>query len=258
LQPDAIIFDDVTKEFPADGRDEGRSYGVLNLSFQVQPGEMVAIVGQTGCGKSTAFNLLVGLMRPTSGRVLVGEREPYKDFQAFRSKFGIVFQNDRLLPWRVAIDNVAVGLEVMGVPKATRLEIAGNWLERVGLAGYERKYPHELSGGMKQRVSIARAFAMDPSIILCDESFSALDELTALKLRQRFIALVRENAKTGLFITHSIQEAIEMGQRILVFIKPGQVAREFVVPPSLDPAGAAALREAVLEGMEKRDLNAVH
>jgi NitT/TauT family transport system ATP-binding protein len=244
MTTDAVAFKDVTKEFPSG------DFGVLNLNFQINSGEIVAIVGQTGCGKSTAFNLLVGLTKPTDGEVLVEGFDPYSAFHEFRGKLGIVFQNDRLLPWRTAIENAATGLEVNGVPDKKRRQIAGKWLERLGLSGWEEKYPHELSGGMKQRVSISRAFAMNPNIILCDEAFSALDEITAIKLRNEFVDLVQENNKTGVFITHSISEAIEMANRILVFRKPGHVADEISVPKDMDVKAMDELRKGILKGMD--------
>lgn len=240
----SVVFQNVTKEFSPN------NYGVLNLNLKIKAGEIVAIVGQTGCGKSTAFNLLVGLTQPTEGTVLVEGLDPYKAFQDFRGKLGIVFQNDRLLPWRTAIENAAIGLEVNGVPVEERLKIAREWLEKLGLAGWENKYPHELSGGMKQRVSIARAFSMNPNIILCDESFSALDEITAMKLRNQFVDLVRENKKTGIFITHSIGEAIEMADRILVFRKPGHVAEEIIVPRILDTKVIEQVKNNILKEMD--------
>lgn len=248
---EAVVFDNVTKQFSATGEmGQVVYYGVQNLSFSVDEGDMVAIVGPTGCGKSTTFNLLMGLMPPTSGEIRVNGINPYADFDAFKGHLGIVFQNDRLLPWRTAIENAAIGLEVLGVSKTERLDRAGEWLKRLGLAGYENKYPHELSGGMKQRVAIARAFVMDPRIILCDESFSALDEVTATRLRQEFMDLVRQGGKTGIFITHSIEEAIQMGRRILVFAKPGRVIREFEVPADLSAGEAVSLRQEILNIMQ--------
>ncbi|WP_102346425.1 ABC transporter ATP-binding protein [Bacillus sp. Marseille-P3661] len=240
----SVIFDKVTKEFSPN------NFGVLDLDFKIKTGEMVAIVGQTGCGKSTAFNLLVGLTQPTKGNVLVDGLDPYKAFEDFRGKIGIVFQNDRLLPWRTAIENAAIGLEVKGIPEENRLQIAREWLQKLGLSGWENKYPHELSGGMKQRVSIARAFSMDPNIILCDESFSALDEITAMKLRKQFVDLVRENNKTGIFITHSIGEAIEMADRILIFRKPGHVAEQIQVPRELDIKTIEKVKKDILKELD--------
>ncbi len=238
-----VRFEHVTKEFSPG------NYGVLDLNFEIKKGEMVAIVGKTGCGKSTAFGLLVGLTKPTSGKILVDGCDPFQDFDQFRGKIGIVFQNDRLLPWKTAVENASVGLEIMGFDEKKRRAIATEWLQRLGLAGWENKYPHELSGGMKQRVAIARAFTMNPSLILCDESFSALDELTASRLRREFMSLVKENGKTGLFITHSIHEAIEMANRILIFHKPGHVGREIQVPMQLDPKMNENLRQEILNSL---------
>lgn len=244
MNQEAVVFEAVYKEFSPN------NFGAYNLNFTIRSGEMVAIVGQTGCGKSTAFNLLVGLTKPTSGKVIVAGVDPYRSFDEFRGKIGIVFQNDRLLPWRTAIDNAAFGLEVNGMPEKRRREIALEWLKRLGLSGWENKFPHELSGGMKQRVAISRAFAMDPSIILCDEAFSALDELTAIKLRREFVEIVRANGKTGIFITHSISEAIEMADRILVFRKPGHVEREIMVPDGLDESEIVELRKEIISAMD--------
>jgi len=248
---DAVIFRNVTKRFDTtDEPDDSTEYGVKELNFTVAKGEMVAIVGPTGCGKSTTFGLLMGLSKPTSGEIRVDGINPFEDFDSFKGHLGIVFQNDRLLPWRTALENAAIGLEVLGVDKNERRKQAIHWLGRLGLGGYENKYPHELSGGMKQRVAIARAFVMDPQIILCDESFSSLDEITATRLRQEFVELVKQGNKTGIFITHSIEEAIEMGHRILIFGKPGRVVREIEVPLNLATSDAAALRQEILAVMQ--------
>jgi NitT/TauT family transport system ATP-binding protein len=136
----------------------------------------------------------------------------------------IVFQNDRLLPWRSAIENVELGLEMLEVPAAERRATAQLWLAKLGLGGHENDFPHALSGGMRQRVSIARAFATNANILLCDEPFSALDESTAGRLRAEFVRLVKENGKTAVFITHSISEALEIGDRIVVLKRPAMVA----------------------------------
>ena len=199
-------------------------YAIRNLSFAVDKGELVAVLGKTGCGKSTMFNLLAGLIQPSAGKVLVKGHDPYRQFDWFRGKMGIVFQNDRLLPWRTAIENVAYGLELNKVDRDERLATAAAWLVRLGLGGHEHDYPHALSGGMRQRVSIARAFAIKPEILLCDEPFSALDEVTGNALRAEFVALVRETNATGIFITHSINEALQLGHRVLVFHRPARIA----------------------------------
>jgi NitT/TauT family transport system ATP-binding protein len=154
-----IRFRDVSKVFRrANGR--GDLLAVDKLSFEVAPGEIVAVLGKTGCGKSTMFNLLSGLLEPTSGQVRVIGHDPFHEFDFFRGKIGIVFQNDRLMPWRSAIDNVLLGLEILDAGRTQAEATARQWLERLGLVGHENDYPHALSGGMRQRVSIARAFAV--------------------------------------------------------------------------------------------------
>jgi NitT/TauT family transport system ATP-binding protein len=197
---------------------------VDHLNLDVAPGQMLALLGKTGCGKSTIFNMIAGLTEPTAGTVRVNGKNPFAEFDAFRGKMAIVFQNDRLLPWRTAIQNVQLGLEMLDTPPPDRKDTARKWLIKLGLGGHEGDYPHQLSGGMRQRVSIARAFATDADILLCDEPFSALDESTAGKLRGEFVRLVKENGKTAVFITHSISEALEIGDRIVVLKRPAMIA----------------------------------
>jgi NitT/TauT family transport system ATP-binding protein len=194
---------------------------IERLDFELAQGDMVAIVGQTGCGKSTFLNLLIGLDRPTDGRIAVGGRTPYDDFDHFRGVLAAVFQQDRLLPWRTAIDNVCLPLELLGRDRKEQIERARSWLTRLGLGGFERAYPHELSGGMRQRVALARAFVIEPSLLLADEAFGHLDEVTAAALRKTFVELARDEGNTAVLVTHQLEEAIEMGGRILVFGKPG-------------------------------------
>ncbi|MGH8662826.1 MAG: ATP-binding cassette domain-containing protein, partial [Burkholderiales bacterium] len=146
-----IRFDNVCKRFTDKAGRELPAYAVKDLSFEVASGEVIAVVGRTGCGKSTMFNLLTGLLEPTSGGVRVYERDPFHDFDWFRGKIAVVFQSDRLLPWRTALHNVSYGLELNHREERERLAVARDWLRRLGLEGYEDAYPHALSGGMRQR-----------------------------------------------------------------------------------------------------------
>jgi NitT/TauT family transport system ATP-binding protein len=244
--PYVVTFQDVTKTFErADG--SGSFTAVDRLSLQVARGEIVAVLGKTGCGKSTIFNLIAGLAEPTSGRIAVEGQNPFGDFAALRGKIGIVFQGDRLMPWRTAIDNVLLGFEILGVDRTRARAIAQEWLSKLGLAGHENDYPHALSGGMRQRVSIARALAVDPMLILCDEPFSALDEMTARRLRAEFLRLVRDSAKTALFVTHSIDEALEVGDRIMVLHRPARIALEARLGAPLSSDRKAELRSEILK-----------
>lgn len=199
---------------------------VENLSFVVERGETVALVGRTGAGKSTAINVIMGSLRPIEGRVRVAGHDPHGDFRALRGKIAMSFQTDRLLPWRTALENVELGLAIFGIPRAAARERAREWLGRVKMGAAETRYPHELSGGMRQRVSLARALAVDPEIILLDESFSQLDQVTSAELRRDFRQLVRRFGKTCLFITHRIEDAVEMADRVLVLAPPAHVVLE--------------------------------
>jgi len=219
----AIHLDAVSKVFGKMGT-KAAFRAVDGLNLDVRPGQMLALLGKTGCGKSTIFNMIAGLTEPSSGTVRVSGRDPFSEFDWFRGKMAIVFQNDRLLPWRTAIQNVELGLEMLEIPPADRRATAQLWLTKLGLNGHENDYPHALSGGMRQRVSIARAFATNANILLCDEPFSALDESTAGRLRAEFVRLVKENGKTAVFITHSISEALEIGDRIVVLKRPATIA----------------------------------
>ena len=239
-----IQFRDVSKVFRrANGR--GDLLAVDKLSFEVAPGEIVAVLGKTGCGKSTMFNLVAGLIEPSSGEVAVSGHDPFRDFEFFRGKVGIVFQGDRLMPWRTALANVLLGLEILDAEPSKAQAVARGWLERLGLAGHENDYPHALSGGMRQRVSIARAFAGKPDILLCDEPFSALDEHTGNALRDEFRELLRETGATGIFITHSIEEALRLGGRLIVFERPARIAYEAHSLAGLSEAEREAVRAGI-------------
>jgi NitT/TauT family transport system ATP-binding protein len=239
-----ISLNQVSKSFGKSGA--ASSYvAVDRLDLQIGRGQLLALLGKTGCGKSTIFNMIAGLTEPTSGDVTVDGRNPFREFDSFRGKMAIVFQGDRLLPWRTAVQNVELGLEMLDVPADKRRETALRWLGTLGLRGHEHDYPHALSGGMRQRVSIARAFATDANILLCDEPFSALDEMTGRTLRAEFVKLVRENGKTAVFITHSINEALEIGDRIVVLKRPANIAIDLPLTAATPVAEKEAMRHQI-------------
>jgi NitT/TauT family transport system ATP-binding protein len=245
MSDSVIRFTDVTKIFRRpDGR--GDFIAVDKLSFEIAKGEIVAVLGKTGCGKSTMFNIVAGLIEPSSGEAKVIEHNPFREFEFFRGKIGIVFQNDRLMPWRSALDNVRLGLQILNTDPKQAEDTARAWLTRPGLSGHENDYPHALSGGMRQRVSIARAFAVDPEILLCDEPFSSLDEMTARDLRAEFVRLVRQSNKTAVFITHQINEAMEIGDRVMVFHRPARIAYETRLGAALSEETRRSVNEDIM------------
>ncbi|CAG4888914.1 ABC transporter ATP-binding protein [Paraburkholderia saeva] len=197
-----------------------------DVSFDVAAGEFLALVGPSGCGKTTLLDLIGGLTRPDSGAILV-DGNPIAGPGLDR---GIVFQQYALFPWKTAQGNVEFGLAASGVPKAGRAERARYWLDLVGLSGFEDRYPHELSGGMKQRVAIARSLSYDPDILLMDEPFAALDAQTRETLQDELLRIWQRTGKTIVFITHAIEEAVYLGQRVLVMAAaPGRVTHSLDV-----------------------------
>lgn len=239
-----IALDKVTKAF-------GPHVVARDLSITVQKGEIVALLGRTGAGKSTVLNMVMGNLSPDSGTVRVAGFDPYGEFRKLRGKMAVSFQQDRLLPWRTAIENVELGLLILGAAKAEARKTAKLWLARVNLADAENKYVHELSGGMRQRVSLARALAVDPELVLLDESFSQLDHVTSKTLRADFAKVAREFQKTCLFVTHRIEDAIEMADRVLV-LRPGAgLSLEERIDAKLraDEAGRVALHDRIAAAM---------
>jgi len=246
-----IRFDQVTKVFRRP--DGGDLLAVDRLSLEIAKGEIVAVLGKTGCGKSTMFNLIAGLIEPTTGTVSVSGHDPFRDFEFFRGKIGIVFQGDRLMPWRTALANVLLGLEILDAEAKQAEAVARGWLERLGLGGHENDYPHALSGGMRQRVSICRALIHNPDHLLMDEPFGALDALTRDQLVLDLEALVRERRMTVLFITHSIAEAVFLSDRVIVMTpRPGGIDR--IIDIKLPRPRTLAMREAPEFGEYSRQI----
>jgi NitT/TauT family transport system ATP-binding protein len=217
----------------------GDYVAVDNLSFTVERGEIVTLLGRTGAGKTTVLNLIMGTMEPTSGTVQVAGFDPYRQFRALRGQLAVSFQTDRLLPWRTAVENAELGLLILGVDRGKAREAALSWLARVNLAGAENRYVHELSGGMRQRVSLARALAVDPQLVLLDESFSQLDHVTSRALRSDFCEVARRYSKTCLLVTHRIEDALEMADRVIVL---GPHARIVLELPLAGALGTDAAR----------------
>jgi NitT/TauT family transport system ATP-binding protein len=228
-----IRFEQVRKEFAVRGENGGpvRRFTALDdITLEVLTGEFLALVGPSGCGKSTLLDLLGGLETPTSGRILLDGRTivgPARDR-------GIVFQQYALFPWRTAAQNVEFGLDIAGLKSKTRREKALHYLDLVGLSAFANRYPHELSGGMKQRVAIARSLAYDPEVLLMDEPFAALDAQTRETLQGELLRIWRRTGKTIVFITHGIDEAVVLGQRVAVMTsRPGRIKQVVEVPEVL-------------------------
>jgi NitT/TauT family transport system ATP-binding protein len=218
----------------------GSIEALADIDLRIAEGEFVAFLGPTGCGKSSLLRLVSDLIAPTSGTVEVRGQPASKARQA--NEFGFVFQEPALLSWRTALGNVHLPLEIVDYPAAKRLARCEELLESVGLLRFKDNYPHELSGGMKQRVAIVRALAWNPSILLMDEPFSALDELTKGQLQDDLLQIWNHERKTVLFVTHNISEAIYLADRVVVISPhPGRITTEIRV--ALQRPRSEAMRE---------------
>ena len=205
-----IELRNVTKRFLTP---TGQAYtAIRNVTLSVAPGEFCAVVGPTGCGKSTTLGLISGLERPSEGEVQVMG----KPVQGIDPRIGYVFQSDAVFPWRNVLSNVAAGRRFRGQPKAQALEQARKWIARVGLAGFERHYPHQLSGGMRKRVALAQTFINEPQILLMDEPFSALDVQTRTLMEDELLNLWSSLKASVVFVTHDLEEAISLADRVCV------------------------------------------
>ncbi|MGE3146444.1 MAG: ABC transporter ATP-binding protein [Pseudorhodoplanes sp.] len=264
-QPPILVVDNIVKRFPTP---DGGLTAVDHVSLAVRPGEFLAVIGPSGCGKSTLFNIVGGLIGDYEGSVTVaGER-----IQGPHASVGMVFQEESTFPWRSVIENVAFPLEIAGMPKAARLDKARHFIALVGLGGFENRYPSELSGGMRQRVSLARTLASEPKILLMDEPFAALDEQTRLLLGDKVLQIQQQLRQTTLLITHNITEAVQLSDRILVMTyRPGRVKRMVDIdlprPRSSEIVGSDAfghyvaqiwndLREEASRGLEEAEARA--
>jgi NitT/TauT family transport system ATP-binding protein len=208
---------------------EGAIAALEQLSFEIPQGQFVSIVGPSGCGKSTVLRLVAGLIEPTAGQLTVAGQPPTARRKAARLSF--VFQDATLLPWRSVRDNVALPLELARAARGARLQRAESMLATVGLAEFAGRYPNQLSGGMRMRVSLARALVTEPELLLLDEPFAALDDLTRQLLNEELLNLWSQRRWTGVFVTHNISEAVFLSQRVLVMSpRPGRIAADVEVP----------------------------
>lgn len=216
----AVSVKGISKIYPGDVQ------ALDNMTLDFPKGELTSLLGPSGCGKTTLLKIIAGLLPATSGEVLVNNKTvtgPGRD-RAF------VFQDFALLPWADVIRNVAFGLELQGVDKVKREDIAEKYIKQVGLTGFEKSYPHELSGGMRQRVGLARALSMNADVLLMDEPFSAVDEQTRRKFQEDLIRLVEEEKKTFIVVTHSIEEAVYISDKIALLLpRPSRVS-DIIVP----------------------------
>jgi NitT/TauT family transport system ATP-binding protein len=227
MTPPKLSVENIHKTFFKSTKNEVVGIPVLDgISLSVSEGDFVSVIGPSGCGKSTLLRIIDGLIQPEQGRVLVDGRV----VDGPGSDRAVVFQYFGLYPWRSVLRNVEFGLELKGMPAKERREIALSNIAQVGLGGFENHYPHELSGGMRQRVGFARALSLNPEIILMDEPFSSVDEQTRELLQEQLLELWRATKKTILFITHSIDEAVYMANRVVVMAaRPGRIIEDIAV-----------------------------
>ena len=237
-----LVVSGIRKDFTRAGGDP--TPVLRDISFTAEPGEFVAIVGPSGCGKTTLLRILDGLVESDGGSITVAGRAVLKP----GTDRGFVFQSDSLLPWRTVIGNITLGLEIQGRGRASRRAMAEALVQRVGLAGFERHFPHQLSGGMRQRVNLARALAVGPDVLLMDEPFAALDAQTRELMQAELLRIWSEERKNVVFITHQIEEAVYLADRVLVFSsRPAVVKASFAIDLPR-PRSLAAKRQAALLG----------
>jgi ABC-type nitrate/sulfonate/bicarbonate transport system ATPase subunit len=246
----AISFQQVGKQFPA--ADDGMLEVLRDVSFDVPAGDIVAIVGPSGSGKSTLLNMAAGLLTPDQGQVVVMGRPTSGAVDWGR--VGYMFQDDRLLPWRVALGNVALALEAGAMPAAERTRRAGAVLDLVGLGGFAKSYPHQLSGGMRSRVALARSLVGEPDLLLMDEPFSRLDAQTRGSMHRELLRIHAMRRISILFVTHDVEEAVVLADHVvLMSARPGRVRRTLDVAlpqPRIATPGAVALANELRASLE--------
>lgn len=200
---------------------------VEDVSLEIRNGEFVSILGPSGCGKTTLLNIIAGFIAPTRGEILLNGRR----IQGPGPDRGVVFQAFALFPWKTVLDNVGFGLKMRGMPKAERDRIAREYIALVGLSGFEDRYPHELSGGMQQRVGVARVLANNPELLLMDEPFASVDAQTRMTLQEELTRIWEDRRPTILFITHDVEEAVFLANRVIVLsARPGRIRETIAVP----------------------------
>ncbi len=236
-------------------REKTSTVAIEDFSLDIRKGELISIVGPSGCGKTTVLRMIAGLLQPTSGKILIDGRE-CKEPGPDR---GMVFQDFALFPWRSVIQNVEFGLEVNGVPKEERRKKAEAYLATVGLDAFKNSRIHELSGGMKQRVGIARALVNHPDVLLMDEPFGALDAQTRNIMQAELIKMLDKTDQTIIFVTHSVDEAVYLSDRIVVLTKRPAKIKEIIEVPWPRPRDRAspeftALRKRILDELEKENV----
>jgi NitT/TauT family transport system ATP-binding protein len=231
--PAKIRFEDVGKTFDIRS---GPLVAVEQINLDIPAGSFFVIVGPSGCGKTTLLRMAAGLETPTRGTITIGRD------RIDRPGNSMIFQGDSIFPWMTVFDNAAYGLRMRNAPSSEIAEVVGHYLERTGLTKFAKAYPHQLSGGMKQRVSIARAFANDPEVLLMDEPFSALDEQNKTLLQEELLRIWEETKKTVLFITHSVDEAVTLGDKIMVMTAHPGRAKAIIDVPFRRPRKVLELR----------------
>lgn len=236
----SVSFQQVNKHF-------GDLEVVQNFNTQIKAGELVALVGPSGCGKSTLLHILAGLEKPSGGKVFAND----KKVKGPSPERTLMFQEHALYPWLTLRDNVAMALELQKVSKKQARQEASQWLEKVQLSGFDDYYPHQVSGGMRQRAAIARAFIAKPEVLLLDEPFGALDALTRMTLQDELLKLIKETNPTVLLVTHDVDEALFLADRVLVFSqRPSRVLKEIELahlPKSHDLTQFAKERSEILQ-----------